>query len=226
MYLLLLLSPVQAGRMLLLHCRIRWQWAANSSPAATEGSCAPDVIYPADDDAVTCAGWPHAVVTLQDSLAVGGNFLTSCHLGQHLAIWRLEQRLKVKPSCQYPGFRLLMWQGARRLLTRLQATAAAAAAAAGLGDLAAAKQQQQPAVGGVLYACELAGLPDLLQALQQWLDEANQQQQQQQQDGDAKRWTRGVEAVAAAAGAAAAAAAAGVPAGLDDPAGELKKVSQ
>jgi hypothetical protein len=114
-----------------------------------------------------------------------------------------------------------MWQGARHLLTRLQATAAAAAAA-GLGDFAAAKQQQQPAVGGVLYACELAGLPDLLQALQQWLEEANQQQQQQlhqQQDGDAKRRTRGIEAVAAGAGAAAAAA--GVPAGLDDPAGEF-----
>jgi hypothetical protein len=113
------------------------------------------------------------------------------------------------------------------LMTRLQATAAAAAA--GFGNLAAAKQQQQqPAVGGVLYACELAGLPDLLQALQQWLDDANQQQQQQQhqqqqqqQDGDAKRRTRGVEAVAAAAGAAAAAA--GVPAGLDDPAGGFEK---
>jgi hypothetical protein len=103
-----------------------------------------------------------------------------------------------------------MWQGARHLLARLQATAAAAAAAG---------EQQQPAVGGVLYACELAGLQDLLLALQQWLDEANQQQQQQQQEGYAKRRTRGVEAVAAVA--AAAAAAAGVPAGLDNPAGEF-----
>jgi hypothetical protein len=223
------LASCHLGRHLAVWPVINNQSAAAAAACWLASCCSPaklsHVCSTAAAAAAACctllfaAGWPHAVVTLQDSLAVGGNFLTSCHLARHLAVFQLEQRLKVKPSCQYPGFRQLMWQGARHLLARLQATVTAA-----VGEVGSVtrKQQQQPEVGGVLFACELAGLQDLLQTLQQWLDEASQQQQQQQQqEGDGKRRTRGVDAAAAAAAATAAAVAAGVPGALEDPAGAL-----
>lgn len=94
-------------------------------------------------------GWPHAVVTLEDSLAVGGNFLSRHHLPTHLAVYDMELRLRVQPSCQYPGFKQLMWHTANALVQRLQEQQ---------------QQQQQP----VLSAGEYAGVPKLLAALQQW----------------------------------------------------------
>jgi hypothetical protein len=98
------------------------------------------------------------VATPSDTLAVGGNFLTSCGLQMHLAVAAMESRLKVSPSCCYPAFRQLMWAAGQLLLRRLQ-------------------QQQQSASGADLFACELQGLPMLVDALQQWLTAGEQQQQ-------------------------------------------------
>lgn len=57
---------------------------------------------------------------MEDSLVVGGNFLTGLELTTQLYIWDMEQRLKV-PGCQrYPYYQQLMWHTAEHYLKLLQ----------------------------------------------------------------------------------------------------------
>lgn len=104
-------------------------------------------------------GWPHVVATPSDSFVIGGNFLTSCHLPTHLAIWAMEGRLKVSPSCQYPGFITLIWAAADHFSRRLQQQLAAANGGSNGSNSSNAR----------LYQCELEGLPSLVESLRQSL---------------------------------------------------------
>lgn len=60
--------------------------------------------------------------------------------------------------CVFTGFRPLLWHAAAHFLTRL-------------GDSLA---DFEPGVGGALYGCELEGVPVLLEKLQHWLVEEDQ----------------------------------------------------
>jgi hypothetical protein len=54
-------------------------------------------------------GWPHAVSTDEDSVVIGGNFLHGHDLFVQLAVWNMEDRLRVKGTFRYPRYRELMW---------------------------------------------------------------------------------------------------------------------
>uniref|UniRef100_A0AAF5DMA0 JmjC domain-containing protein n=1 Tax=Strongyloides stercoralis TaxID=6248 RepID=A0AAF5DMA0_STRER len=55
------------------------------------------------------AGWIHAVLTNEDSLMIGGNFLTVASLETHIKIVESERRLRVESDYKYPYFTELMW---------------------------------------------------------------------------------------------------------------------
>ena len=62
-------------------------------------------------------GWPHAVYTPSDSIAVGGNFLHPFNLNLQLEIWKLEDAIGVPMSCRFPAFTSLMWYVAKSIST-------------------------------------------------------------------------------------------------------------
>lgn len=67
-------------------------------------------------------GWPHCVVTPEDSVVLGGNFLTGYNLPIQLDIWRMEERLKVRSKFRFPLFKQLMWHTTSYYLARLRST--------------------------------------------------------------------------------------------------------
>lgn len=69
----------------------------------------------AGDTMVIPGGWPHAVYTPCDSVAVGGNFLHPFSLATQLEVWRLEDSIGVPASCRFPRFKQIMWYVARTL---------------------------------------------------------------------------------------------------------------
>uniref|UniRef100_A0ABL0EK04 JmjC domain-containing protein n=1 Tax=Rhodnius prolixus TaxID=13249 RepID=A0ABL0EK04_RHOPR len=64
-------------------------------------------------------GWIHAVLTMDDSLVYGGNFLHSFSIPRHLEIYKMEVRNKMPSTLKYPYFRDLHWFAARGLCTEL-----------------------------------------------------------------------------------------------------------
>lgn len=55
------------------------------------------------------AGWIHAVWTPEDSLVIGGNFLTRMHYGMQLRIAQIEKSTGVARKFRYPHFQKLHW---------------------------------------------------------------------------------------------------------------------
>jgi F-box/leucine-rich repeat protein 10/11 len=55
------------------------------------------------------SGWIHAVWTPEDSLVVGGNFLTRLHIGMQLQIMEIEKSCKVPLKYRYPHFQKVQW---------------------------------------------------------------------------------------------------------------------
>lgn len=55
------------------------------------------------------SGWIHAVYTPDDSLVIGGNFLTPIHLARQIAISRIEQRTLVPRKFRFPSFSRVLW---------------------------------------------------------------------------------------------------------------------
>lgn len=55
------------------------------------------------------SGWIHAVYTPEDSLVIGGNFLTRSHYAKQMAIQRIEVVTDTKISQRYPKYTTLMW---------------------------------------------------------------------------------------------------------------------
>lgn len=55
------------------------------------------------------SGWIHAVWTPEDSLVIGGNFLTRLHYSMQLDIVDIEKKTKVPRKFRYPFFQKVMW---------------------------------------------------------------------------------------------------------------------
>ncbi|GMH41093.1 hypothetical protein BSKO_09003 [Bryopsis sp. KO-2023] len=100
------------------------------------------------------AGWPHAVATPEDSVVVGGNFVHGLDMGHQLAVWRLEQRLKVHDQFRFPKYKTLMQHTATHYLRILQRMERNGYKNTGLG-----KQ---------LLKWELEGLQPLVDMLRTW----------------------------------------------------------
>ena len=62
------------------------------------------------------AGWIHAVWTPEDSLVIGGNFLTRLNYGMQLRIAQIEKATGVARKFRYPHFQKIHWYAAFRYL--------------------------------------------------------------------------------------------------------------
>ncbi|KAF2134584.1 hypothetical protein P153DRAFT_278420 [Dothidotthia symphoricarpi CBS 119687] len=65
-------------------------------------------LYPGDTMLIP-SGWIHAVWTPEDSLVIGGNFLTRIHYGMQIKILEIEINTKVAAQFRYPFFQKIMW---------------------------------------------------------------------------------------------------------------------
>jgi F-box/leucine-rich repeat protein 10/11 len=65
-------------------------------------------LYPGDTMLIP-SGWIHAVWTPEDSLVIGGNFLTRIHYGMQIKILEIEKNTKVALQFKYPFFQKIMW---------------------------------------------------------------------------------------------------------------------
>ena len=64
------------------------------------------------------SGWIHAVWTPEDSLVIGGNFLTRMNFGMQLRIAQVEKATGVARKFRYPHFQKLHWYTALQYLER------------------------------------------------------------------------------------------------------------
>ena len=62
------------------------------------------------------SGWIHAVYTPEDSLVIGGNFLTRLHYGMQFQIHEIERATNTPMKYRYPRFARLHWFDAIRLM--------------------------------------------------------------------------------------------------------------
>jgi F-box/leucine-rich repeat protein 10/11 len=65
-------------------------------------------LYPGDTMLIP-SGWIHAVWTPEDSLVIGGNFLTRIHYSMQIKILEIEKNTKVALQFRYPYFQKIMW---------------------------------------------------------------------------------------------------------------------
>jgi F-box and leucine-rich repeat protein 10/11 len=61
------------------------------------------------DTAFIPAGWIHSVWTPEDSLVIGGNYLTRIDYELQLKVANVEKVTKVAPKFRYPFFQMVMW---------------------------------------------------------------------------------------------------------------------
>lgn len=66
------------------------------------------------------SGWIHAVYTPQDSVVVGGNFLTFMDLQMHLRINEIERTTKVPAKFRYPQFNKVLWMASWYVYWRMK----------------------------------------------------------------------------------------------------------
>ena len=64
------------------------------------------------------AGWIHAVWTPEDSLVIGGNFLTRLNFGMQLRVAQVEKATRVARKFRYPHFQKLHWYTALHCLEK------------------------------------------------------------------------------------------------------------
>ncbi|KAI9720640.1 MAG: hypothetical protein M1812_002820 [Candelaria pacifica] len=62
------------------------------------------------------SGWIHAVWTPENSLVIGGNFLTRMHFGMQIRIAEIEKNTKVARKFRYPHFQKIQWLTAIRYM--------------------------------------------------------------------------------------------------------------
>ncbi|XP_048875616.1 lysine-specific demethylase 7B-like isoform X1 [Brienomyrus brachyistius] len=65
-------------------------------------------------------GWIHAVLTSQDCMAFGGNFLHNLNIGMQLRCYEMERRLKTPELFKFPYFEAICWYVAKNLLETLK----------------------------------------------------------------------------------------------------------
>lgn len=74
-------------------------------------------LYPGDTMLIP-AGWIHAVWTPDDSLVIGGNFLTRLHYGMQFRVADIEKANKTPITFRYPKFQKVMWYAVLQYLER------------------------------------------------------------------------------------------------------------
>ncbi|KAL1953271.1 hypothetical protein VTO42DRAFT_3333 [Malbranchea cinnamomea] len=62
------------------------------------------------------SGWIHAVWTPEDSLVIGGNFLTRMDYAMQIKVAKIEKDTKVPMKFRYPFFQKIMWYAALKYL--------------------------------------------------------------------------------------------------------------
>ncbi|KAJ5138931.1 uncharacterized protein N7515_003779 [Penicillium bovifimosum] len=62
------------------------------------------------------SGWIHAVWTPENSLVIGGNFLTKLNYGMQIKVLNIEKDTKVPKKFRYPFFQKIQWYTALRYL--------------------------------------------------------------------------------------------------------------
>ncbi|KAL1961832.1 hypothetical protein VTN77DRAFT_1001 [Rasamsonia byssochlamydoides] len=62
------------------------------------------------------AGWIHAVWTPENSLVIGGNFLTRMNYGMQIKVAKIEKDTKVPRKFRYPFFQKIQWYAALKYL--------------------------------------------------------------------------------------------------------------
>uniref|UniRef100_A0A3Q3M139 Lysine (K)-specific demethylase 7Aa n=1 Tax=Mastacembelus armatus TaxID=205130 RepID=A0A3Q3M139_9TELE len=65
-------------------------------------------------------GWIHAVLTSQDCMAFGGNFLHNLNIDMQLRCYEMERRLKTPDLFKFPYFEAICWYVAKNLLELLK----------------------------------------------------------------------------------------------------------
>nr|XP_033806802.1 lysine-specific demethylase 7A isoform X2 [Geotrypetes seraphini] len=65
-------------------------------------------------------GWVHAVLTSQDCMAFGGNFLHNLNIDMQLRCYEMEKRLKTPDLFKFPFFEAICWFVAKNLLENLK----------------------------------------------------------------------------------------------------------
>ncbi|XP_062863370.1 lysine-specific demethylase 7A isoform X2 [Trichomycterus rosablanca] len=65
-------------------------------------------------------GWIHAVLTSQDCMAFGGNFLHNLNISMQLRCYEMERRLKTPDLFKFPYFQAISWYVAKNLLKTLK----------------------------------------------------------------------------------------------------------
>ncbi|KIW59485.1 hypothetical protein PV05_03932 [Exophiala xenobiotica] len=68
------------------------------------------------DTAFIPAGWIHSVWTPEDSLVIGGNFLTRIDYETQLKVFNVEKATKVAAKFRYPFFQKVMWYALMKYL--------------------------------------------------------------------------------------------------------------
>ncbi|KAK6502031.1 JmjC domain-containing histone demethylation protein 1 [Arthrobotrys musiformis] len=63
----------------------------------------------AGDTMLIPSGWIHAVLTPEDALVIGGNFLTRLSLDKQIKIAEIEKNTDVPAKFRYPQFQKVMW---------------------------------------------------------------------------------------------------------------------
>ncbi|KAK2806941.1 JmjC domain-containing histone demethylation protein 1 [Onygenales sp. PD_10] len=70
----------------------------------------------AGDTMLIPSGWIHAVWTPEDSLVIGGNFLTRMNYGMQIKVAKIEKDTKVPKKFRYPFFQKILWHTAIKYL--------------------------------------------------------------------------------------------------------------
>ena len=60
-------------------------------------------------------GWIHAVLTTEDSLVFGGNFLHSLNIQLQLKVFEIEERMRIPRKFRFPSYEAVNWLAAQKL---------------------------------------------------------------------------------------------------------------
>lgn len=104
----------------------------------------------AGDSLIIPSGWIHAVYTPEDSLIIGGNFLTPINIPTQIHLAKLEIRTKVPQKFRYPFFDRVVWYAALHYSNLLSSSATSEAGSKSKNRSDDAKR--------VLPSLELSGL--------------------------------------------------------------------
>ena len=92
--------------------------AQNYSWLGDQTKCCYRVDLSAGDTMLIPSGWIHSVWTPENSLVIGGNFLTRIHYENQFRVFEIEKATKVARKFRYPFFQKVMWYTAIRYLER------------------------------------------------------------------------------------------------------------